>query len=379
MKVGEVLGVLDEARARLRPHAGAGAAPAPAAAPKRERRRAAGRAARDADRAEGGARQNEVDLVERARQRRRRARDAARRRSSAAEPTPALRPRAGSGAAPAAPQPQGEAGAARRRRSPPARRRSHRRARAHVEAPRDDRQAPRRGAEHRGDADDLQRGRHDRGDGAARAPQAGVQGAARRRPRHRVVLRQGGDRRAARASRASTPRSRATRWCSSTTTTSASPSARAKASSCPCCATPTGCRSPRSRSGIREFAKRAEDGTLSLDDLKGGTFTITNGGVFGSLLSTPILNPPQVGILGLHKIQDRPVGRQRPGRRPADDVHRAHLRSPHRRRRRSRAVPRPRSRSSSKIPARCCSIRAARHRVGVRPLLASIRDTETWR
>jgi len=60
--------------------------------------------------------------------------------------------------------------------------------------------------------------------------------------------------------------------------------------------------------GIRDFAKRAEDGTLSLADLKGGTFTITNGGVFGSLLSTPILNPPQVGILGLHKIQDRPMG-----------------------------------------------------------------------
>jgi 2-oxoglutarate dehydrogenase E2 component (dihydrolipoamide succinyltransferase) len=58
---------------------------------------------------------------------------------------------------------------------------------------------------------------------------------------------------------------------------------------------------------IREFAQRAEDGTLSLADLKGGTFTITNGGVFGSLLSTPILNPPQVGILGLHKIQERPV------------------------------------------------------------------------
>jgi len=58
---------------------------------------------------------------------------------------------------------------------------------------------------------------------------------------------------------------------------------------------------------IRDFAKRAEEGTLSLADLKGGTFTITNGGVFGSLLSTPILNPPQVGILGLHKIQDRPM------------------------------------------------------------------------
>jgi len=58
---------------------------------------------------------------------------------------------------------------------------------------------------------------------------------------------------------------------------------------------------------IREYAKKAQDGTLTLDDLKGGTFTITNGGVFGSLMSTPILNPPQVGILGLHKIQDRAV------------------------------------------------------------------------
>jgi 2-oxoglutarate dehydrogenase E2 component (dihydrolipoamide succinyltransferase) len=58
---------------------------------------------------------------------------------------------------------------------------------------------------------------------------------------------------------------------------------------------------------IRDFARRAEDGTLALSDLKGGTFTITNGGVFGSLLSTPILNPPQVGILGLHTIQERPI------------------------------------------------------------------------
>jgi 2-oxoglutarate dehydrogenase E2 component (dihydrolipoamide succinyltransferase) len=58
---------------------------------------------------------------------------------------------------------------------------------------------------------------------------------------------------------------------------------------------------------VRYFAKAAEEGTLSLADLKGGTFTITNGGVFGSLLSTPILNPPQVGILGLHAIKDRAV------------------------------------------------------------------------
>ena len=58
---------------------------------------------------------------------------------------------------------------------------------------------------------------------------------------------------------------------------------------------------------IRDFAGRAQNGTLTLEDLSGGTFTITNGGVFGSLMSTPILNPPQVGILGLHKIQERPM------------------------------------------------------------------------
>ncbi len=61
---------------------------------------------------------------------------------------------------------------------------------------------------------------------------------------------------------------------------------------------------------VKEFAQKAEAGTLSLDDLRGGTFTITNGGVFGSLLSTPILNPPQVGILGLHKIEERPIAHE---------------------------------------------------------------------
>jgi 2-oxoglutarate dehydrogenase E2 component (dihydrolipoamide succinyltransferase) len=58
---------------------------------------------------------------------------------------------------------------------------------------------------------------------------------------------------------------------------------------------------------IRDFATRAAEATLTLEDLTGGTFTITNGGVFGSLMSTPILNPPQVGILGLHKVQERAV------------------------------------------------------------------------
>ena len=58
---------------------------------------------------------------------------------------------------------------------------------------------------------------------------------------------------------------------------------------------------------IEGLAKKTREGTLSLEDLRGGTFTITNGGVFGSLLSTPILNPPQVAILGMHKIEQRPV------------------------------------------------------------------------
>ncbi len=58
---------------------------------------------------------------------------------------------------------------------------------------------------------------------------------------------------------------------------------------------------------VKDFAQKSRDGSLTLEDLRGGTFTITNGGVFGSMLSTPILNPPQVGILGLHNIVDRPV------------------------------------------------------------------------
>jgi len=58
---------------------------------------------------------------------------------------------------------------------------------------------------------------------------------------------------------------------------------------------------------IRHYALKARDGKLSLDDMQGGTFTISNGGVFGSMMSTPILNPPQSGILGMHSIEDRPV------------------------------------------------------------------------
>lgn len=58
---------------------------------------------------------------------------------------------------------------------------------------------------------------------------------------------------------------------------------------------------------IADFAARARDGKLKLEELQGGTFTISNGGIYGSLLSTPIVNPPQSGILGMHKIEERPI------------------------------------------------------------------------
>jgi 2-oxoglutarate dehydrogenase E2 component (dihydrolipoamide succinyltransferase) len=58
---------------------------------------------------------------------------------------------------------------------------------------------------------------------------------------------------------------------------------------------------------IADLARRAREGSLTIAELQGGTFTLTNGGVFGSLMSTPILNAPQVGILGMHKIEERPI------------------------------------------------------------------------
>jgi 2-oxoglutarate dehydrogenase E2 component (dihydrolipoamide succinyltransferase) len=58
---------------------------------------------------------------------------------------------------------------------------------------------------------------------------------------------------------------------------------------------------------IAEFGAKARDGKLTIEEMTGGTFTITNGGVFGSLLSTPILNPPQAAILGMHSIKERPI------------------------------------------------------------------------
>ena len=62
-------------------------------------------------------------------------------------------------------------------------------------------------------------------------------------------------------------------------------------------------------SSILDYSVNARDGKLSMDEMQGGTFTISNGGVFGSLLSTPILNAPQTAILGMHSIQDRPVAK----------------------------------------------------------------------
>jgi 2-oxoglutarate dehydrogenase E2 component (dihydrolipoamide succinyltransferase) len=62
--------------------------------------------------------------------------------------------------------------------------------------------------------------------------------------------------------------------------------------------------------GIGDFGRRARENKLKVEELQGGTFTISNGGVYGSLLSTPIVNPPQSGVLGLHAIQERPIARE---------------------------------------------------------------------
>jgi 2-oxoglutarate dehydrogenase E2 component (dihydrolipoamide succinyltransferase) len=58
---------------------------------------------------------------------------------------------------------------------------------------------------------------------------------------------------------------------------------------------------------VRDYGLKARDGKLTIEEMQGGTFTLSNGGVFGSLLSTPILNPPQTAILGMHKVQERPM------------------------------------------------------------------------
>ena len=89
---------------------------------------------------------------------------------------------------------------------------------------------------------------------------------------------------------------------------------------------------------IADFGKRAKDGKITLEELTGGTFSISNGGVFGSMLSTPIINPPQSAILGVHATKERAGGRERPGRGPADELPGALVRPPHHRRARGGAV-----------------------------------------
>ena len=90
---------------------------------------------------------------------------------------------------------------------------------------------------------------------------------------------------------------------------------------------------------VGAYAQKARDGSITLEELTGGTFTLTNGGVFGSLMSTPILNPPQVAILGMHKIQERPMVIDGEIKAAPDDVPGADLRSSDRRRPRVGAIP----------------------------------------
>ena len=85
--------------------------------------------------------------------------------------------------------------------------------------------------------------------------------------------------------------------------------ARARAWWFPFSATPSGWGWADIERQIGDFAARIKKNELRLEELQGGTFTITNGGVFGSLLSTPIVNPPQSGVLGMHSIEQRPVAR----------------------------------------------------------------------
>ena len=110
---------------------------------------------------------------------------------------------------------------------------------------------------------------------------------------------------------------------------------------------------------IGAFGKRVRDGQLKLEEMTGGSFTITNGGIYGSLMSTPILNPPQSGILGHAQDPGAADGGRRQDRDPADDVPGAELRPPDRRRQGSRQLPGPgegKHRGSAPADARHLSI-----------------------
>ncbi len=90
---------------------------------------------------------------------------------------------------------------------------------------------------------------------------------------------------------------------------------------------------------IAEFGKKAQEGKLGIEEMTGGTFSISNGGTFGSMLSTPIINPPQSAILGVHATKDRAVVEKRPDRGAPDELPGDVVRPPHHRRPRSRAGP----------------------------------------
>ena len=126
---------------------------------------------------------------------------------------------------------------------------------------------------------------------------------------------------------------------------------------------------------IADFGARAREGKLALEEMQGGTFTISNGGIYGSLLSTPILNAPQSGILGMHRIEERAVVRDGADRGAADDVSRALLRPPPGRRQRGRHLPGAYQGSRSRTPSASSSIfnaspTASRASIGRLPRLA---------
>jgi 2-oxoglutarate dehydrogenase E2 component (dihydrolipoamide succinyltransferase) len=121
------------------------------------------------------------------------------------------------------------------------------------------------------------------------------------------LLREGLRRRARRSSRPSTPRSRATTSSTAPSSTWASRSAGPSGLVVPVLRDAEDLSFADIEKRIGDFGKRVRDGQLKLEEMAGGSFTITNGGTYGSLMSTPILNPPQSGILGMHKIQDRPM------------------------------------------------------------------------
>ena len=101
--------------------------------------------------------------------------------------------------------------------------------------------------------------------------------------------------------------SRATRSSITTISTSRSRSRRPRGSSSRSSATPSAMSFAEIEKTIADYGKKAKEGTLGIEEMQGGTFTISNGGVFGSLLSTPIINPPQSAVLGMHRIEERPV------------------------------------------------------------------------